>query len=245
MSRIAEMTTPELVALVETGGLDKAQAMEVLNSPFCTTRVAEMLLGSHRLLSSHVVRERLAGFPGIPVASALNLLPTLPWLSLLHLAQAPRTPPMVRRQAERKLVGRLHRMTLGEAIALARLAHRPLIRSLGELERAQVLEALLDNPRLIETDVLVMLSRRSTPREAVTAALRHRRGGSSYAVRMAAAIHPSTPLPLALSALVQLKRADLVDLGRRQDLRAELRDAAEALAVRSREGAPEGGTIPR
>lgn len=245
MSRIAGMATPELQALVESGGLDEAQALEVLRNPFCTLPVAERLMASRQLLGSHVVRERLAGFPGMPFAAALDLLATLPWLSLLHIAQAPRTPPLVRRHAERRLHGRLHRLSLGETTALARLAHRPLIRSLGEAREPQVLEALLDNPRMVENDLLVLLSRRTAPPEVVTAALRHRRWGRSYSVRLAVATHPSTPLPLAISALVQLRRSDVAELRARADLKPELREAAAALVERVREHAPDGGTIPR
>ncbi len=78
------------------------------------------------MLGPHGVRELLAGFPGFNFCRALDLLATLPWVSLLTISQAPKTPPVVRRHAERKLVSQMLTMALGEKIALARRAHRAL-----------------------------------------------------------------------------------------------------------------------
>lgn len=232
MSRVAELNTAELETLVERGELDELEVLEALRNPYCTPEIATQLAANRRWLGAHLVRERLAAFPGLPYAVAMNLLPTLPWLGLLHVAQTPRTPPAVRRQAERRLVERVHHMSLGEKVALARLAHRPIFPRLVASGDLPVITALLDNGRLVENDVLLILNQPATPREALVAIFRHRRWGSSYQIRRALAGHGETPVPVALSLLVQLQRRDLEDLVRRPRVRDAVRDGARTLLDR-------------
>jgi len=241
VTRIAELNTDGLIQLIRHQDLDDSEVLEVLRSPFCTVRVAEAVLERRSLLGSHLVRERLAQLPGVSLATAMALLATLPWLSLLHTAKQPRTPPLVRRHAERKLLQLMGRLSLGEAIALSRLAHRPLIRSLGTVSRVEVQIALLDNPHVVENDILEMMARSKTPRALVVAILGHRRWGLGYGVRLAGAVHPNTPIPLALSALVQLKQTDLNEISTRLDVADVVRAAAASLLERGKRG----GTIPR
>ncbi len=226
------MNSSQLLELAQTDGLDEGQVLEMLRNPYCTPEVAEILVKRREILGSHVVRERLAGFPGMNFSQAMSLLPTLPWLSVLHIAQNPRTPPRIRRQAERKLLHKLPRMSLGETIALARLAHRPLLPALMATDLEQVQLAVLDNARLVENDVLVMLSREGLPREVLLGVLRHGRWGRSHAVRKRAACHPGLPVPLALGVLVELRPSALVEIAETPGLREEIREAAMGLAER-------------
>ena len=232
MSRIADMNGAELLDLARCDGLDEGQVLEILRNPYCTPEVAGILLERREILGSHVVRERLAGFQGTSFARAMGLMATLPWLSLVHLAQTPRTPPRVRRQAERKLLQRLPQMSLGETIALARLAHRPLLPSLIATDLPQVQLAVLDNPRLVENDVVQMVNRAGLDREVVLGVLRHRQWGRSQAVRRRAVLHPVLPLPLALGVLVELGPSVLVEIAGTPGLRDEIREAATLLAAR-------------
>lgn len=244
--RIADMNTSQLLQLAHDDGLDERQVLEMLRNPYCTVEVAEVLVVRRELLGSHTVRERLAGFPGMSFSRAMSLLPTLPWLSVLHVAQNPRTPPQVRRQAERKLLQKLPRLSLGETIALARLAHRPLLPALMATDLPQVQSAILDNARLVENDVLLMLNRETLPREVLLGVLRHGRWGRSYAVRQRAVRHPRLPLPLAIGLLAELNPAALAELSQLPGLRDELREAAAVLARRKRERAgDQSDTIDR
>jgi len=235
------MNTDQLRRLVESGELDDLDALAVLRNPYCTVEIAELICDSPRLLDLHDVRERLSGFRGMSLSRALTLMATLPWLSLLRLSQQPATPPLVRRQAERKLLERVQRMSLGEKIALARRCHRPLIRPLIQEPDAQVLEALLDNPRLVENDLLVVLNTARPPAPFFGALARHRRWGPAYRIRRALVENPRTPLPVALSLLVQLRPSDLDAVASRPDVPEKVRDAARALGERRRdEGARSG-----
>jgi hypothetical protein len=237
ISDIASMNASELRTIV-TGPrrLDELEALAVLRNPYCSVEVATMVADRRDLLDLHAVRERLAGFPGMPFSRVMSLMATLPWTSLLALGQSPRTPPLVRRQADKRLAQNLQKMTLGEKIAMSRRAHRPLLPHLVALFDVQVLEAVLDNPRLVETDLLVLLRNRQLPEEFVRLLGRHHRWGSQYRIRRAIVESPATPLPVALSALVSLRPGDLARFARRRDLPERIRDAAQALQDKAERG---------
>jgi hypothetical protein len=236
--RICDLDSEELLALVQAGGLDDFEILEVVRSPYCTARIAELVASRRENLGTQSVRENLAGFPGLSNAQALNLVSTLSWTSLIGVAQNPRTPPPVRRQAERKLLLMVPSMTLGEKIALARRAHRALFPALTSVGDERILEALLDNPRLVENDLVVLINTGRPPVDVLAAVARHRRWGKSLAIRRAIVECPRSPLPLALSVLVQLPRHDQRVIAGRGDVPERVRTAADALATRERnEGA--------
>jgi hypothetical protein len=233
---VSELDADGLMEFVKAHQLDDLEVLQVLRSPFCTPQIAEQIAEHPRLLDAHAVRELLAGFPGFTFSRALDLLGTLPWTSLLSLSQAPRTPPVVRRQAERKLLGQLASMALGEKIALARRAHRTIFQVLMADGNGQVLSALLDNPRLVENDVLVMLNTAEPPPEFFGQLAGHRKWGPYIRVRRALVECPLTPLPVALSVLVQLSVVELRRVVERPDLSEDVRDAARALLEREAQG---------
>jgi len=233
---IADLDSKGLQDLVRSRQLDELEILKVLRSPFCTAQIAEEIASDRGSLGAHGVQERLAAFPGFNFGRALDFLGTLPWTSLLSVAQAPKTPPVIRRQAERKLVTLTQSMALGEKIALARRAHRAIFKVLIATSDGQVLSALLDNGRLVENDILVMLNTAKPPPEFFAELARHRRWGQYFRVRRALVECPNTPYPLALSVLVQLPQAELRRALVRPDIPDNVRNAAEALLEREAQG---------
>jgi hypothetical protein len=233
---IPDMDTTELLEVVCSHDLTEHGALEVLRNPYCTAEVAEQIADRRELLTSHTVRELLSGFRGLGLSRAMDLMATLPWPSLLTLAQSPKTPPTVRRHAEKKLVASLATLSLGEKVALARRVHRPLLRPLIGAADGQVLAALLNNQRLSETDVLMILNTVAAPIEFYGEVARHQRWGQCYGVRMALACGPRVPLPVALAALVQLRSSDLGAVATRPDVPDQIRLAAAALKEKEDKG---------
>jgi len=229
---IADLDGKGLLNLVRTRELDELEVLQVLRSPYCTPQVAEAIASNRRLLDAHAVRERLAGFPGFSFSRAMDLLGTLPWTSLVALAQAPRTPPVVRRQAERRILTQFSTMALGEKIALARRAHRAIFGVLMTTGDGMVLSALLNNPRLVENDILVLLNTSEPPPEFFAELARHNKWGHYLQIRRALVECPNTPFPLALGILVQLPRSALHRALERPDLPANIRDAINSLLER-------------
>ncbi len=236
ISKISELDSQALLNLVQGRDLDEPEVLQVLRSPFCTVQVAELVASRPRLMDSHAVRERLAAFPGFTFARAMDLVGTLPWTSLLSLAQQPRTPAVIRRHCERKLLALVPSMTLGEKIALARRAHRSLLSPLVAAKDTQVLIALLDNPRLVENDILVILNTTEPPPDFFADLARHHRWGHYREVRRALVSCRHTPLPLALSLLVQMPEGELCQLLDNPRTPKRVREAAAALQEREARG---------
>ena len=235
-SLIAELDGKGLLDLIRSRQLEELEVLQVLRSPYCTAQVAEEIASDRRLLDGHAIRERLAGFPGFNFSRAMDFLGTLPWTSLITLAQAPKTPPVVRRQAERRILNQFINMALGEKVALARRAHRAIFRALMTTGDSRVLSALLNNPRLVENDILIILNTTEPPPEFFTALARHHKWGQYFRVRRALVECPHTPYPLALSILVQLPSAELERALDRPDLPENIRSAASSLLEREAKG---------
>lgn len=233
---IGNLDSKSLMDLVANREIDELEALQILRSPFCTPQVAEAIASDRRLLDPHGVRELLAGFPGFNFGRALDLLSTLPWVSLLSISQAPKTPPVVRRHAERKLISQLFSMALGEKIALARRAHRALFRVLAASGDEQILVAMLNNPRVVENDILVILNTVEVPPAFLTELARHSRWGTYRGVRRAVVQLESTPLPLALSLLVQMSVGELRRVVGMKNVPPKVRDAALSLIDRHASG---------
>jgi len=233
---IADLSSDELLTLVRSGSLDDFQLLDVLRSPFCTTQVAEMVASMREHLGTQSIREKLAGFPGLNNAQALNLLGSLTWSSLIAVAQNPKTPPLVRRQAERKLILQIPSMSLGEKVAMARRAHRALFPALIAAGDDKILTALLDNPRLVENDLVVLISTGKPEVGFISVVARHHRWGKNYPVKRIIVECSATPLPLALSILVQLTKKDQQIIAGRDDIPDRVRSAAEALWERAKPG---------
>ena len=234
--RVADMSAAQLLASIRGGQLREQDVLDALRNPYCTVEVAEAIASSPELLAAHTVRELLSSFRGLPFARAMDLIATLPWTSLLAVAQNPKSPPTVRRHAEKKLVLTLSRMSLGEKVALARRVHRVLLRPLVESGDGQVLEALLDNQRLTENDVVLILNTVVAPPEFYGQLARHRRWGQAYGVRLALVRCRHVPLPVALSVLVQLRSGDLAAVASRPDVPEPVRSAAAALKEKEDKG---------
>jgi len=233
---IGELDAKGLLDLVRNRQLEELEVLQVLRSPYCSAQVAEEIASDRRLLDGHAVRERLAGFPGFNFSRAMDFLGTLPWTSLIALAQAPKTPPVVRRQAEQRILTQFITMALGEKVALARRAHRAIFGALITTGEGSVLSALLNNPRLVENDILIMLNTSEPPPEFFAALARHHKWGQYFQVRRALVECPNTPYPLALSILVQLPLAELKRALGRPDLPENIRNAAGSLLEREAQG---------
>jgi hypothetical protein len=118
-------------------------------------------------------------------------------------------------------------------------AQRALVASGEELavllhhDAAQVLLALLKNPVLAESDVSVLLSRKSLPAEVIEEICKRREWLKTYAIKKGLACHPHAPRLLTLRLLRELYLMDLVKIALLPGVSAELkRNAEDQLTVR-------------
>ncbi len=223
------MGPDQLLTVAECEGLNDGQAIEILRNPHCTVAVAELVAEHRRLLGSDRIRRLVCSVRGMPTPRVADLVATLPWLGLLQLAQDPKTPPMVRKMTERRLLLKLPKLTLGEKIGLARRTHRALYGALVATEDGQVIVALLENPRLTESDVVEILNNSNPHPLVFSAVLRSPRWAPRRGIRVAMARNPSTPLPMALSAVAELGLGELRGLANDPGLPEEVRNGVLGL----------------
>ena len=84
--------------------------------------------------------------------------------------------------------------------------------------------------------VLVILNTSSAPPAFYAELARHPKWGQYYGIRLGLAGCPQTPVPIALSALVQLRVVDLDEVSQRQTLPEPVRAAAKALKEKEKKG---------
>jgi hypothetical protein len=173
--------------------------------------------------------------PRVDTALSLRLLPQLTWRSLATVSATPWVNGMVKTRADALLTEMLPDLKLGERIALGRIAGRSIAARLLADPDAKVLEATLENPRLMPDDLLRAISRDAPPRELLESVSAATRWREFYAVRLALVLQPRTPLALALAQLSALTPRDLSRVAANESLTPLVCKAAErVLADRQR-----------
>jgi hypothetical protein len=186
---------------------------------------------------------RLVLNPRTPRALSLRLIPSLFWSDLAEVAASPSTAGAVRVRAEGRLGEMLPEMRLGDRVALGKVATPPILRLLLEDDEPKVSEACLINPRLREEDLLLALRAEAVPAGLIQAVAASTRWAEKYGVRLALALQPRSPLPLALLQISSLVRRDLLRLARTAGLRPLIRAAAMRVLEEEEERRSGGRTL--
>jgi hypothetical protein len=89
--------------------------------------------------------------------------------------------------------------------------------------------AVLDNPRLTESDLLPLATSEHARPQVLEVLLGHRKWGSRYPVRLAVVRNPMAPLTLSLRHVPLLKKGDLRAVAADARLQPALRRRAQVL----------------
>jgi len=179
----------------------------------------------HPLVLGGVVRNRKT-----PRVLALKLLPYLFWRDLAEAAASPWLQGAVRARAEGLLKEMIPELRLGERVTCARLATPAALHLLLVDTDKRVVEASLENPRLREEDLLLWIRSTEAPVLLLDTTTASSRWGHRYAVRLALALQPRTPLSLALGQLSSLVRSDLLRVSETPGLKPLVQAAASRVA---------------
>jgi hypothetical protein len=93
----------------------------------------------------------------------------------------------------------------------------------------QVVRLLLDNPRIIERDVIRIAAMRPTNPKNLAEVFRHSRWVRRYRVKVALACNPFTPIDIALSCVPHMMRQNLEYIASSGKIHDSVRDAARQL----------------
>jgi hypothetical protein len=220
---------------LESHPLDESQMIELLHRAVPTA-----FLEAVAATSPWAERPRVLGAivlnPKTPRPLAQRLLAYLYWRDLADAAVSPRVEGGVRARAEGLLKDKLVELRLGEKITLARLAPPSVLRLLLHESDRKILDAALLNPRLRESDLVPAIEAADAPRLLLEVVPESARWRESYAVRLALALQPRTPLAVALLQLTSLTPRDLARLAQTPGIPLLLQTAAARLAPKPPRG---------
>ena len=169
---------------------------------------------------------------------ALRFVSGLFWRDLLEITVDVRISPAVRRVAEKYLVRRLGRLTVGEKMAIARRAASGVLAHLRQDPSLHVIKALLQNPRLTEVVLLPMVASESTLPRVLDLVAAEPRWGTRYEVRLALSRNTRSPFRVILEILPMLRRKDLVMVASQESHSWVIRRRAEELLAETEIAAP-------
>jgi hypothetical protein len=212
-----------LLALLDNPAFDESHLCLLLERKELSGELLEEVARRKSFLKSYRVKRALSLHPHLPRLVGMRLLRELYLLDLVQISLLPSVHAELRRQAENLLVARLPQIALGQRIMLARRGPGRLAAALLAEGHPPILQVVLDNPNLTESQVLRVLARETLSPPVVNAVAHHRKWSQLYNVRMALVRNPAAPLATVLSFLPVLTASDLKELTAAGSLSENLR----------------------
>ena len=229
--RLKQLPREELAQFVagNVKHLLEDEALDVLDNPFLTPAVCQMIAQNQRLIGFYSVRLKLVALRQTPQSHAVKLVYYLYWPDLVRLSVDVKVPATVRRAIDTQLLLRVDKLTLGERIASARRCSPALIKVLLFDPDPKVFEALLVNQRLREDDLLLLATSPQARPEQLILLAEDRKWSYRYAIRKALVMNPVTPRSTAAAQLRYLTPKDRRMILGRPDTSVYLRRCIERM----------------
>lgn len=211
-TRLSRASSRQLLELIaeQTHDLTVREVYRVLRNPFVTAEAIEALIAVRRLLTSYEVRSAIARHRRTPETVALRFVSGLYWRDLLEISVDVRISPAVRQVAEKYLIRRLGRLSVGEKTTIARRAAAGILVRLRKDPSLQVIKALLQNPRLTELVLLPLVSSEQTLPRVLDLVASEPRWAARYEIRLALCRNTRSPFRVIFQILPTLHRQDLL-----------------------------------
>lgn len=228
---IREMSRKELDEYVAAfiQDMQEHEALSVLANPNCASQVCDSLARSHQLTSHDSLRVKLVEHRATSQSHSLKFVHYLRWSDLVRISTNVQVPTIVRRAIDARLLVVVAKLTLGEKIAAAKRCSRELLKGMLFDESSQVFEALLINPRLVEEDLIRLISSDRTFVHQLVMIGVDKKWSGRYAIRRALVLNVKTPKSIAASQLRFLKRDDLTMLMKKATTSVYLRRCIERM----------------
>jgi hypothetical protein len=116
-------------------------------------------------------------------------------------------------------------LSLGERKSLARTHDRNLLARVLRDPHPDVIRVLLDNPAVVEADIVRLCARRPARAQVLSEVFLHQRWVLRYRVRVTLALNPFTPEEITLQLLPHLAPSDLRAVRTSSQISQRVRDA--------------------
>lgn len=196
--------------ILDNPHLEPPHLIAILRSPHISSHVVQHIVQHTEWVRLYRVKAALVLCPATPYTIASQMIHDLFWRDLAQASLNYSIDPRLRRIAEQIILQQLEHLAVGERKALIRVASRNLLVHLRNIEQhPKVLVALLQNPRLVEEDLLAVLSRTQIPIEFIRTLAGLPQWVMREQVRLAVLRHPHTPTHVAVQLTRNLDRAQL------------------------------------
>jgi hypothetical protein len=147
--------------------------------------------------------------------------------------------PKVRKTPEMRsltLLQRIQRLSFGEKRLLALRGGKEVRSILIKDPNKEIVLAVLDNPKITETEIEIITKSRSAPEEVLRKIIRKREWMKNYVIVLSVVSNPKTPAGNAVPLLSELKTKDLSILTKSKNISEAVRAASKRL-LQARKGA--------
>jgi hypothetical protein len=206
-SLVCSANKTHLLLCLSNPKITEDHILSLLRNPHLTQEIIQAVY--ERFGKSYKVQFAIVNCAKAPYTLAMRLLPSLFWNDLIRICGNYRLFPPLRRIAENYLKDKVSGLTVGERKTLARTAPRSLIGLLKNEIEPSVFACLLQNPRLIEEDVVPLIASELTPAPILETLAADRQWTNRYAVRLALVRNAKTPLRFRLAFLSRIHKHDL------------------------------------
>ena len=147
--------------------------------------------------------------------------------------------PKVRKTPEMRsltLLQRIQRLSFGEKRLLALRGGKEVRSIFIRDPNKEIVLAVLDNPKITDTEIEIITKSRSAPEEVLRKIIRKREWMKNYVIVLSVVSNPKTPAGNAVSLLSELKTKDLSILTKSKNISEAVRAASKRL-LQARKGA--------
>jgi hypothetical protein len=227
--RLASAAPRYAEGALENPALDEALVEVMLRNAGLPGELLQRVATDARFRKSDAIKRALVVHRKTPPPISMQLVKFLTWRELLELMEDRQIPLPLRSLAEQTVAERLGQIPPSEQALLARDAGRGLLAGLLRSRNPRVIQELLINPRLVETDVIRLAHDPTVPAEMLGTIARHQNWNTRPPVRAALVENLATPIQDALRLLPMLSTPELRNLARNVRLRPPVRNEAQKL----------------
>jgi hypothetical protein len=199
----------------------------LLKNQSLTPNIFDRIGKEKRWRKHYKIKLGIVSHPRAPKHLSMQFIRFLFWKDLMIVADNYKLPPPLRRLAEELIRNNYDSMAEGEKITLARIASRPVIRSLRESKNPRVVEALLKNWRITEEDISTIARSEKTNPETLSAIARDEKWNKRFQIKMAIIKNKNSPIHYSLKSLEGLLKRDLKKIKKDATIRKIVRVRAE------------------
>ncbi len=180
-----------------TGELTEDQVLSLLQQPEVTPQMLSQISKGPAAAKSRKVNLALVTHLRTPRHISMPALRRLFTFDLMQVTLTPTVPADIKRVAEEQIMNRLESLSSGERMSLARRASGRVAATLLRDADSRVLEAALDNSRLVENSVVTALMKHAAPESLFVAVSAHLKWSQRREVQIALLRSEKTPLERA------------------------------------------------